>query len=88
MKALYKIEKEISQDSITHISFLLFDAIKIILFLPKTIIAFSNNTPFIIQPHPSLMGYPSCGNDLLNLVIRNLTQIREGAVQDQKENVY
>ena len=34
------------------------------------------------------MGYPSCGNDLLNLVIRNLTQIREGAVQDQKENVH
>jgi hypothetical protein len=33
------------------------------------------------------MGYPSCGNVLLNRVIRNLTQIREGVVKDQKENV-
>ena len=72
MEALYKIEKEISQDSITHISFLLFDEIKIIFFLPKNNSEFINNNPFIIQPRTHLMGYPSCGNDLLNLVVRNL----------------
>ena len=62
--------------------------ITIIHFRPKAICEFINKTPFIIQPHPLVMGYPSCGNDLLNLVIRNLTQIREGAVQDQKEDVH
>ena len=33
------------------------------------------------------MGYPLCCNVLLNRAMRNLTQIREDAVKDQKENV-